>query len=43
MFRLGSVLFIPSYLTVVLYRPLASSQDDGNVILMAGLYLSCIR
>jgi hypothetical protein len=37
MFRLGTVLFIPSYLTVVLYRPLASSEDDGNLLLMTGM------
>lgn len=40
MFRLGNVLFIPSYLTVVLYRPLASSGDDGNLLLMSALALS---
>ena len=36
MFRIGSLLFIPAYLTVILYRPLASAEDDGNVLLMAG-------
>lgn len=40
MFQLGTVLFIPSYLTVVLYRPLASSQDNGNLLLMSALTLS---
>ncbi|KAF7426094.1 hypothetical protein PC9H_008460 [Pleurotus ostreatus] len=40
MFRIGSLLFIPSYLTVVLYRPFASASDDGNFIVMAGLALS---
>ena len=36
MFRIGSALFIPSYLTVILYRTFASSEEDGNFILMAG-------
>lgn len=36
MFRLGSLLFIPAYLTVVLYRPLASENNEGGVILMTG-------
>lgn len=36
MFRIGSLLFIPAYLSVTLYRPLGSPNDDGNVILMAG-------
>lgn len=36
MFRLGSALFIPAYLTVTLYRPLASENDDGSVFLMGG-------
>ena len=36
MFRIGSLLFIPAYLTVILYRPFASPDDDGNLILMAG-------
>jgi hypothetical protein len=36
MFRLGSLLFIPAYLSVVLYRPFASANDDGNFILMTG-------
>ncbi|KAI0754437.1 major facilitator superfamily MFS-1 [Daedaleopsis nitida] len=40
MFRLGSMLFIPSYLTVILYRVFASPSDDGNLILMAALALS---
>ncbi|KAK0237694.1 hypothetical protein EDD85DRAFT_1004446 [Armillaria nabsnona] len=41
MFRLGSLLFIPSYLTVVLYRvPFASEENDGNFILMTGLAIS---
>ena len=36
MFRLGSFLFIPAYLTVTLYRILASANDDGNFFLMTG-------
>ncbi|KAF8636948.1 hypothetical protein AX17_003199 [Amanita inopinata Kibby_2008] len=37
MFRLGSLLFIPAYLTVVLLRPFASAADNGNFIVMSGL------
>ncbi|PCH35246.1 hypothetical protein WOLCODRAFT_155919 [Wolfiporia cocos MD-104 SS10] len=40
MFRVGSLLFIPAYLSVVLYRVLASADTDGNPILMAALALS---
>ncbi|KAG7094681.1 hypothetical protein E1B28_005501 [Marasmius oreades] len=41
MFRLGSLLFIPSYLTVILYRvPFASEEEDGNVLLMTALAVS---
>ncbi|KAF8889625.1 hypothetical protein BD779DRAFT_322787 [Infundibulicybe gibba] len=40
MFRLGSLLFIPAYLSVVLYRPLASAEDDGNFLLMTALVVS---
>ncbi|KAL1949111.1 hypothetical protein VTO73DRAFT_10917 [Trametes versicolor] len=40
MFRLGSLLFIPSYLTVIMYRVFASPSDDGNLVLMAALALS---
>ena len=36
MFRLGSLLFIPAYLTVVMYRVFANSTEDGNFFLMAG-------
>ena len=36
MFRLGSFLCIPAYLTVILYRVFASSTDDGNFFLMTG-------
>ncbi|OSC97802.1 major facilitator MFS-1 [Trametes coccinea BRFM310] len=40
MFRLGSLLFIPSYLSVTMYRVFASPSDDGNLVLMAALALS---
>ncbi|EED83137.1 predicted protein [Postia placenta Mad-698-R] len=40
MFRIGSLLFIPSYLSVILYRVLASPDTDGNPVLMAALALS---
>ncbi|TDL25171.1 major facilitator superfamily MFS-1 [Rickenella mellea] len=40
MFRIGSLLFIPSYLSVILYRPLASPTDSGNLVVMTGLALS---
>ncbi|KAL0571190.1 hypothetical protein V5O48_010770 [Marasmius crinis-equi] len=41
MFRLGCLLFIPSYLTVVLYRvPFASEEEDGNFFLMTALAVS---
>ncbi|KAK0491673.1 major facilitator superfamily domain-containing protein [Armillaria novae-zelandiae] len=41
MFRLGSFLFIPSYLTVVLYRvPFASADSDGGFVLMIALAVS---
>ncbi|KAF5343431.1 hypothetical protein D9758_011854 [Tetrapyrgos nigripes] len=41
MFRLGSLFFIPSYLSVILYRvPFASEEEDGNFMLMTALTLS---
>ncbi|OBZ67513.1 Protein ZINC INDUCED FACILITATOR 1 [Grifola frondosa] len=40
MFRIGSLLFIPSYLSVILYRIFANPSEDGNLILMAALALS---
>ncbi|KII87638.1 hypothetical protein PLICRDRAFT_42144 [Plicaturopsis crispa FD-325 SS-3] len=40
MFRVGSLLFIPAYLTVVPYRVFASAADDGNFFLMAALAVS---
>ncbi|KAI0042711.1 major facilitator superfamily MFS-1 [Auriscalpium vulgare] len=40
MFRLGSFLFIPAYLTVTMYRVFASPAEDGNFFLMALLAVS---
>ena len=40
MFRVGSALYIPSYLTVVLYRAFATDGDDGNFVVMAGKFAS---
>jgi len=41
MFRLGTIMFIPAYLSVVLYRPLATvNKDDSNLILMFALVVS---
>lgn len=34
MFRIGSLLYIPAYLTVTLYRVFASETEDGNFFLM---------
>ncbi|KAG6908420.1 hypothetical protein DXG01_004713 [Tephrocybe rancida] len=36
MFRVGSLLFIPAYLSVILFRPFASADDDGNFLVMTG-------
>ena len=39
MFRIGTIMYIPAYLTVVLYRPLASvNKDTSNPVLMFGMY-----
>ncbi|KAI9510311.1 major facilitator MFS-1 [Russula earlei] len=40
MFRLGTLLFIPGYLTVALYRVLASPGSGGSLILMIPLTIS---
>jgi len=40
MFRIGSLLFIPAYLTVIMYRVFAHSTEDGNFFLMSALALS---
>jgi len=40
MFRIGCLLFIPAYLSVILYRVFASPSNDGNLVLMAALALS---
>jgi hypothetical protein len=34
MFRLGTLLFIPGYVTVTLYRVFASPQGGSGLILM---------
>ena len=36
MFRIGSLLFIPAYLSVTLYHPLAGAENSGGFILMTG-------
>jgi MFS family permease len=40
MFRIGCMLFIPGYITVIFYHPFASAEEDGNLILMTLLALS---
>ncbi|KAF9530140.1 hypothetical protein CPB83DRAFT_851026 [Crepidotus variabilis] len=41
MFRIGTIMYIPAYLTVVLYRPLHNlNSDDTNIILMTALSIS---
>jgi len=41
MFRIGTLLFVPAYLSVVLYRPLGNlNKDDSNPILMFALAVS---
>ncbi|KAG8875107.1 hypothetical protein FRB97_005392 [Tulasnella sp. 331] len=40
MFRIGSALFIPSYLSVCLYRTLETESEDGNLLVMTLLALS---
>ncbi|KAI6044041.1 hypothetical protein EDC04DRAFT_2646847, partial [Pisolithus marmoratus] len=37
MFRLGSLLFIPAYLTVTIYRVLASPSAESNFVLLSGI------
>ncbi|KAG6861319.1 hypothetical protein C0995_001638 [Termitomyces sp. Mi166 len=42
MYRIGSLLFIPAYLSVILYRAFASAEDDGNFLVMTVLeYPKC--
>lgn len=36
MFRIGSLLFIPAYLTVILYRYLATDGPGNNFLVMTG-------
>ncbi|KAF8591246.1 hypothetical protein K439DRAFT_1402380 [Ramaria rubella] len=40
MFRIGSLLFIPAYASVTLYRVFASTESDGNFFLMTLLTIS---
>jgi len=40
MFRLGTLLFIPGYVTVILYRVLAGPETGGGLILMIPLTIS---
>jgi len=40
MFRIGSLLYIPAYLSVTLYRVFASENNDGSVLLMGALAVS---
>ncbi|KAF8325015.1 major facilitator superfamily domain-containing protein [Cantharellus anzutake] len=40
MFRIGTALFIPGYLTVVLYRRLTNGSSDGNNLIMILLLIS---
>jgi len=40
MFRLGAALFVPAYLSVILYRAFASQSSDSNVFMMLLLALS---
>lgn len=40
MFRIGSALFIPGYVTVVFYRAFASSTADGSALVMLLLAIS---
>jgi len=40
MYRLGTFLFVPGYLTVTLYRVLASPESGGSMIIMIPLTIS---
>ncbi|KAI0087355.1 hypothetical protein BDY19DRAFT_247311 [Irpex rosettiformis] len=40
MFRIGSLIYIPAYLSVVLYRVFANDKDEGSLILMCALAVS---
>lgn len=45
MFRIGSALYIPSYLSVILYRAFASKSGDGGggIVIMSGTSCFCAR
>jgi hypothetical protein len=36
MFRIGSALFIPAYLTVILYRAFAGGGEGNSTFVMTG-------
>jgi hypothetical protein len=36
MFRIGSALFIPAYITVTLYRSFANEHSQGSILVMSG-------
>lgn len=40
MFRIGSLLFIPAYLTVIMYRYLATEGPGNNLLVMTALAIS---
>ncbi|KAG9003664.1 hypothetical protein FRB94_002987 [Tulasnella sp. JGI-2019a] len=40
MFRIGSALFIPSYLSVCLYRVFVNENESGNLLVMTLLTIS---
>jgi hypothetical protein len=42
MFRIGSLLYIPAYLSVILYRVFANDKDEGSLFLMCGMSMLCL-
>ena len=43
MFRLGSLLFIPAYASVTIYRIFASADQNGNFLLMTRMSRLCFK
>lgn len=43
MFRIGSALFIPAYLTVTLYRAFASGGEGNSFLVMTGKSECAVR
>ncbi len=41
MFRLGTLLFIPGYVTVTFYRALAGPESGGTLLLMIRSCFPC--